>query len=98
MKIQTTVQINELIEIEIEFPYYCKTEDAYYYVMSEDKAIRVSNYNGCECVMVSSPQHSHTARQLGTAVACTKDDYESAFYLALKAITSEPIKQQEEAA
>ena len=96
MKIQTTVQINELIEIEIEFPYYCKTEDAFYYVMSEDKAIRVSNYNGCECVMVSSPQHSHTARQLGTAVACTKCDYESALGRALDAINS-PAKQQEAA-
>jgi hypothetical protein len=86
MKIQTTVQVNEVVEFDIEFPYYCQTPDAFYYVMSEDKAIRVSNYNGCECVMVSSPQHSHTARQIGSAVAVTKSDFDAALDHALTAI------------
>jgi hypothetical protein len=88
MKIQTTVTVNELIEMEIEFPYYCKTEDAFYYVISENKAIRVSNYNSCECVMVTSPQHSHTAREIGKAVACSEKDYEAALNNALQAIHS----------
>jgi hypothetical protein len=44
MKIQTTVQVNEIIEVDIELPYYCQYEDKFYKVVSKEKTIKVSPY------------------------------------------------------
>lgn len=42
LKINTTVTVHDVVEMEVELPYFCKSkDDTYYKVISRDSALRV---------------------------------------------------------
>lgn len=88
MKLQTTVQVTQLVEIDIEFPYYCQKDDVFFKVESEERAVRVSNYKGTPCIMVTSPAYSNTMNEIAKSTACTKLDFEIAQQTVLNNIIS----------
>jgi hypothetical protein len=78
MKIQTVVTKNELVELDIQLPFYCKTSASVYYkVVSETKAIRVT-HKWVDCINTCNPQDSHTANEITQATACSEQEYEAA--------------------
>jgi hypothetical protein len=84
LKLSTTVQVFDNVELDIDLPYYCKSSDAYWKVVSQDKAIRVSTYSSC--LMLLDPTHSHNAKDIASAVVVSKQDFNQAFEAALSNI------------
>lgn len=89
MKIQTKLTTD--VELDIEFPYFCKYGKHYTKVISENKSITVALYDG----------HTEMAIK-GTAVVsgiiamserCTEQEFNAAFSLAFTNI--EYLKMEE---
>jgi hypothetical protein len=89
MKIQTTVTVYDTIEMEIELPYYCKFEDKFYKIFSENKTIRVS-YSPTYSTICSSATWLFE-KEIAKAVSITPVEFAEAYVAALDNISS-PFK------
>lgn len=88
MKIQTTVTVNEIIEVEIELPYYCKYEDKFFKVISEKKTIQVTareTYSN-----ICSTQTWLYEKDIARATTILSYEFENAYLNALSNISSTP--------
>jgi hypothetical protein len=65
MKITTTTQKTETVEIEINFPTFTKVvsslSTAYYCIKSEDEVLRLEQYNGTKIITVSNYSNTNEA-------------------------------------
>jgi hypothetical protein len=86
MKIQTTVTVNELVEVDIQLPYYCKNGDTLYFIQSEDLTIEVTNNTYYSSVMTNPT--SWVEKKVASAVTVTEDEFNEALQLALNKIPS----------
>jgi hypothetical protein len=85
MKIQTTVKVYDVVEMDIQFPFYCKTDDSFLMLVSETKALRVT-CQGCCSIMTTSPTREHTKQEIASAVVCSAKEFLDAYINAFNAI------------
>lgn len=83
LKIKTTVQVYDNVELDIDLPYFCKAPDAFWMITDQNKAIRVSGYPSLGCIMLVDPTHSHNAKDIAAAVAITREEFNKAYQTAL---------------
>jgi hypothetical protein len=94
MKILIQVQTTELVEVEIELPYYCQHEDEAIKVESEKRAISVLGRSYYTSITVTSAKIC--AYSIGKGKQITAEEFEAALASALQNITT-PVKQLEAA-
>jgi hypothetical protein len=81
LRINTTVQVYDTVELSLDLPYFCKSSDAFWKIVSQDKAVRVSTYSSC--VMILDPTHSHNAKDIASSVIVNESDFNAALQTAL---------------
>jgi hypothetical protein len=86
LKISTTVQVYDTVELNIDLPYYCKSPDAYWKIISETESVRVSGYPNPCCVMIINPTHSHNAKDIAVAVVVSEQEFNQVLETALSNI------------
>lgn len=82
MKIQTTLTTD--VEMEIEFPYFCKYGEHYTKVISESKSTFVAIYNGHTEIAIKST--SVLTGIIAMSERCTEDEFNTAFNSAFEII------------
>jgi hypothetical protein len=95
MKIQTTVKVYDVVEMDISFPYYCKTDDSFLMLVSETKALRIT-CQGCKSIMTTSPTASHTKQEIASAVVCSGKEFFDAYTNAFNAIWNIVVTRPEQ--
>lgn len=50
----------------------------FFKVSAPDRAVRISNYQGVPCAMVTNPTYSHIASEIAKATAITEIEFELA--------------------
>jgi hypothetical protein len=85
MKLQTTITVHDVVEVDIELPYYCKTSDSFLLVVSETEALRVT-CQGCNSIMTTKPTAEHTKEEIASATACTQKEFYEAYRKAFDTI------------
>jgi hypothetical protein len=87
MKIQTTVTVNELVELDIQPPYYGKVGDnIFLFIQSEDLTIEVRN-DTYYSLIEASPTNWHS-KKIADSVAITEDEFNEALSIAQNKIPS----------
>jgi hypothetical protein len=82
LRIQTTVQVFDVVELDVHLPYYCKTDEVYYRVVTPTHALRVTVNNDFSTLMICNPEYEHTKQEIAKAPACTEHEFYQAFLKA----------------
>jgi hypothetical protein len=65
LKINTTVQLTDIVEAEISLPYFCKDSDgSYYFFESPEKCTSLKQYTGLCQVQISYGKSDWFLRQI----------------------------------
>lgn len=90
LQIQTTVQVYDTVNLDIELPYYCKTSDgAYHKIITPRKALRLTDHS----LIIVNPQHSHTAKEIAASTVVTENEFDVMAY-AIISDAEEIIKEK----
>jgi hypothetical protein len=82
LKINTTVQVYDTVELDIDLPYFCKTpDDVYFKIVSDTEAVRLWADTGC--IMICNPQNSHNAREIAKATVVEEIEFQLAYSNAI---------------
>jgi hypothetical protein len=81
LSIATKTEVD--VYLEVDLPYYCRTSDTYFKVISLEKALRVTN-NNCFSIIITNPTYSHIQREIASGIAITESEFDKA---ALAVIT-----------
>lgn len=83
LSINTTVQVTEVVEAQIELPYFCKSEDGtYYFVESEEKTTTIKHYDSIGVVDMQTGPTSYYKAAIARAVAVSEEDFDMQYKLA----------------
>jgi hypothetical protein len=92
MKIQTTVKVYDVVELDIQLPYYCKNDDSFFCVESEedvtDVCLTTHGYTRIsKCSLVE-----RTKEEITKSTSITRREFEAAKQKALAILFPEQVE------